>query len=84
MSRLEQACVIAALLAGAAMYLVNRQWPEQPLPLSAFLILWLAMLIAICLVGLIWRRARSPDAKNPGGFPPGFSCRGLRLRALAT
>ena len=60
MSRFEQLCVVAAALAGIAMYVANRQWPEYPVPLWAFLILWLAMLVALHLVSAMWRRVRKP------------------------
>jgi hypothetical protein len=60
MSRFEQLCVLAAALAGAAMYLFNRQWPEHPVPFWAFLILWLVMLIAILVADTMWRRVRKP------------------------
>jgi drug/metabolite transporter (DMT)-like permease len=60
MSRFEQFCVLAAALAGAAMYVANRQWPEHPFPFWAFVVLWLVMLVAIRLVGAMWRRARKP------------------------
>jgi hypothetical protein len=60
MSRLEELCILAAALAGVAMYGLNRQWPDHPISFPEFLLLWLIALIAVFGLMTIWRRRGRP------------------------
>jgi FtsH-binding integral membrane protein len=48
--------LIAAALAGIAMYFFNHRWPEHPIQVDEFIIIWIVMLVPAAFLIAFWRR----------------------------
>ena len=48
--------LIPTVLAGIATYFFNHQWPEHPIQVEEFIVLWIVMLIPAIIIIALWRR----------------------------